>query len=74
MSGVPSAHRCSLVNKPADLDDAATMANGTHMPWRWVWLIVAIPLGWGLYQSLMKSKPLFAAPVAQNAPAKAANK
>jgi len=25
-----------------------------------VWAIVAIPLGWGLYQSLIKSKPLFA--------------
>jgi hypothetical protein len=25
-----------------------------------VWSIVALPLGWGLYQSLIKSKPLFA--------------
>ncbi len=23
------------------------------------WLVVAVPLGWGLYQSVMKSKPLF---------------
>jgi acetamidase/formamidase len=25
------------------------------------WAVVAIPLGWGLYQSVMKSRPLFAA-------------
>ena len=25
------------------------------------WVVVAIPLGWGLYQSIMKSRPLFAA-------------
>lgn len=25
-----------------------------------VWAIVAVPLGWGLYQSVIKSKPLFA--------------
>ncbi len=24
------------------------------------WIIVALPLGWGLYQSVMKSRPLFA--------------
>lgn len=23
------------------------------------WIIVAIPLGWGFYQSVVKSKPLF---------------
>jgi hypothetical protein len=23
------------------------------------WTLVAIPLGWGLYQSVVKSKPLF---------------
>jgi hypothetical protein len=23
------------------------------------WVIVAVPLGWGLYQSITKSKPLF---------------
>ena len=35
------------------------------------WVIVALPLGWGLYQSIMKSKPLFngPAPAAQVAPA-----
>lgn len=26
------------------------------------WLVVALPLGWGLYQSVIKSKPLFAHP------------
>jgi hypothetical protein len=26
------------------------------------WLVVAIPLGWGLYQSVVKSRPLFTAP------------
>ena len=53
-----------------------TQTSQKSPPWlvALAWLIVAIPLGWGLYQSLMKSKPLFAAPVAQNAPAKAANK
>jgi hypothetical protein len=36
------------------------------------WIIVAIPLGWGLYQSIIKSEPLFkgaGAPPAQAAPA-----
>ena len=37
------------------------------------WLIVAIPLAWGLYQSLIKSEPLFAAPASQRAPARASN-
>ncbi len=23
------------------------------------WVVVAIPLGWGLYQSVVKSRPLF---------------
>ena len=23
------------------------------------WVVVALPLGWGLYQSLVKSRPLF---------------
>jgi hypothetical protein len=23
------------------------------------WVVVAMPLGWGLYQSIVKSKPLF---------------
>lgn len=26
------------------------------------WLLVAIPLGWGVYQSILKSAPLFKAP------------
>ncbi|HVU15423.1 MAG TPA: hypothetical protein VHD32_00750 [Candidatus Didemnitutus sp.] len=38
------------------------------------WVIVAIPLSWGLYQSVIKSKPLFtqASPpsVSPTAPAK----
>jgi hypothetical protein len=25
------------------------------------WVVVAVPLGWGLYQSIMKSRPLFSA-------------
>ncbi len=36
------------------------------------WIIVAIPLGWGLYQSIIKSEPLFkgtGASPAQAAPA-----
>jgi hypothetical protein len=36
------------------------------------WVIVSLPLGWGLYQSIIKSKPLFSsasAPAAQSAPA-----
>ncbi len=36
------------------------------------WVIVSLPLGWGLYQSVMKSKPLFSgvtAPAAQPASA-----
>jgi hypothetical protein len=28
------------------------------------WALVAMPLGWGLYQSVMKSLPLFATPAA----------
>jgi hypothetical protein len=23
------------------------------------WMVVAVPLGWGLYESVMKSRPLF---------------
>jgi len=38
------------------------------------WVVVAIPLGWGLYTSVKKSLPLFtagdAAPAAPAAPAK----
>ncbi len=26
------------------------------------WVVVAIPLGWGLYQSVVKSRPLFTGP------------
>lgn len=35
------------------------------------WVVVSIPLAWGFYQSVMKSKPLFSAraPAAQAAPA-----
>jgi hypothetical protein len=34
------------------------------------WVAVAVPLGWGLYQSVVKSRPLFApaAPAASVAP------
>ncbi len=35
------------------------------------WAIVAIPLGWGFYQSVIKSKPLFSAPPAPAAHAAA---
>jgi hypothetical protein len=38
------------------------------------WLIVAIPLGWGVYQSVVKSLPLFrgsAVPASPAAPAPA---
>ena len=35
------------------------------------WIIIALPLGWGLYQSIMKSKPLFAG-LHNSAPAEAA--
>lgn len=28
------------------------------------WLIVLIPLGWGVYQSIVKSLPLFQSPTA----------
>ena len=35
------------------------------------WILVSIPLGWGLYQSIQKSKPLFAGTTAI-APAKPA--
>ncbi len=37
------------------------------------WVIVALPLSWGLYQSVIKTKPLFTsppAPPAQTAPVK----
>ena len=38
------------------------------------WIVVALPLSWGLYQSVMKSKPLFAAPAAPTVPAAPAPK
>ena len=28
------------------------------------WFLVALPLSWGLYQSILKSKPLFSGPAA----------
>jgi hypothetical protein len=34
------------------------------------WLFVSLPLSWGLYQSILKSKPLFLGPPAAAAPAK----
>ena len=36
------------------------------------WVIVALPLGWGLYASIVKSKPLFGGGVTA-APAATAN-
>jgi hypothetical protein len=33
------------------------------------WVVVAIPLGWGLYQSVVKARPLFAAGSAPTLPA-----
>jgi hypothetical protein len=33
------------------------------------WILVAIPLGWGLWQSVMKSRPLFTGGAAQAPPA-----
>ena len=32
------------------------------------WIIVALPLSWGLYQSILKSKPLFMGPAPAAAP------
>jgi hypothetical protein len=34
------------------------------------WLLVALPLSWGLYQSVLKSRPLFMGPPSHTAPAK----
>jgi hypothetical protein len=36
------------------------------------WILVALPLSWGLYQSILKSKPLFTGPAPAAAPVKAA--
>jgi hypothetical protein len=33
------------------------------------WLLVALPLGWGVMQSIKKATPLFTQPSAQTAPA-----
>jgi hypothetical protein len=33
------------------------------------WLLVALPLGWGVMQSIKKATPLFTQPPVQNAPA-----
>ena len=38
------------------------------------WILVSIPLSWGLYQSILKSKPLFMGPPAAAAPAAPAAK
>ncbi len=40
------------------------------------WILVSIPLGWGLYQSIQKSKPLFAGTtaIAPGKPAEAPKK
>ncbi len=32
------------------------------------WIVVALPLSWGLYQSILKSKPLFMGPAVAAAP------
>ncbi len=34
------------------------------------WVVVAIPLGWGLYQSVVKSLPLFTSEAPPAAPAR----
>lgn len=31
-----------------------------------IWIIVGIPLSWGVYQSLLKSIPLFSPPAAES--------
>jgi hypothetical protein len=33
------------------------------------WLLVALPLGWGVLQSIKKATPLFTQPPVQTAPA-----
>jgi hypothetical protein len=33
------------------------------------WIIVGLPLGWGLYQSVQKAKPLFSGSLARPAEA-----
>jgi len=38
------------------------------------WLLVGIPLGWGVYNTLLNSMKLFQAPPAQSAPATPAPK
>jgi len=38
------------------------------------WFLVALPLSWGLYQSILKSKPLFMGPSVTAVPAPPANK
>jgi hypothetical protein len=34
------------------------------------WLLVALPLGWGVMQSIKKATPLFSQPTAQSGAAK----
>ncbi len=38
------------------------------------WIVVALPLSWGLYQSILKSKPLFMGPAPAASPAPPATK
>jgi hypothetical protein len=37
------------------------------MKWFLSWLLVALPLGWGVMQSIKKAAPLFSQPVVQTA-------
>ena len=54
--------------------DASPMNDSPRKSPSWLigvaWLIVALPLSWGLYQSILKSRPLFMGPPARTAPAK----
>jgi hypothetical protein len=36
------------------------MKNSRRLRMTFCWLLVAIPLGWGVWQSIQKSLPLFA--------------
>ena len=41
---------------------SSTSSSSSQLRVLLAWVVISIPLGWGLYQSVIKSKPLFAGP------------
>jgi hypothetical protein len=47
------------MENPSDLDMERSTTSTSPLVIALAWLVVSIPLGWGVYQSVMNSLPLF---------------